>query len=273
MCSYFGSLKPLSVIEIEEGPLTDIQDVIEINTRDFTAALQRLLTLKYKHFSLKEGEFGEANLDTTILIDYAAHQFLTQQVEKQPEQPAQIPTQIIQALVIVSTDSVADVRDAAVNALGVIGLPEAAEGLDAIVKGLYDKDAQVRATSAWAVGKFLGQATAKAHKRLIELLKDSFWKVRAASCIALGYVGNPKDPFLYQSLVRLLKDSTINKITVCETLVRLGAEGEQVLLDILRNTPKSNHVLKSAIIESLVLADVRRPTIDFVVEELFRNAG
>ena len=46
-----------------------------------------------------------------------------------------------------------------------------------------------------------------------------------------------------------------------------------MLLDILKQVPQSNYGLKAAIIQSLELADVDRPTIDFVIEELFRNAG
>lgn len=273
MCIYYGSLKPLSQVEIEEGPQQEIKDVIEVNTRDFTAALQRLLTLKYKNFSFSEGQFSEANLDKSILTEYSIYQFLTQQLEKQPEQPGQIPTQIVKALMAALGDQVASVREAAVNAIGLIGLPEASDAVEGLIKALYDQEAQVRATAAWAIGKLGSHSTQRAHKRLLELLKDQFWKVRTASCVALGYVGNPKDPQLYQSLVRILRDGTINKLTVCDTLVRLGSEGEQILLDILKNTPNSNYVLKAAIIQSLELADVEKPTIDFVIEELFRNSG
>ena len=273
MCIYYGSLKPLSQIEIEEGPVQEAKDIIEVNTRDFTAALQRLLTLKYKNFAFSDGQFSEANLDKSTLEEYSTYQFLTQQVEKQPEQPGQIPSQIIKALIATLYDQVVTVREAAVNALGLIGLPEAGEAIEGLIKALYDQEAQVRATAAWAIGKLGSYSSMKAHKRLLELLKDQFWKVRTASCVALGYVGNAKDSALYQNLVKILRDGTINKLTVCDTLVRLGSEGEQILLDILKNTPNSNHVLRAAIIQSLELADVEKPTIDFVIEELFRSSA
>ena len=62
-------------------------------------------------------------------------------------------------------------------------------------------------------------------------------------------------------------------MVVCETLVRLGTQGEQILLDILKNTPNTDYVLKSAIIQSFELADADRATIDFIIEELFKNAA
>ena len=44
------------------------------------------------------------------------------------------------------------------------------------------------------------------------------------------------------------------------------------MLDILKNVSKSNYKLKASIIDSLKLANVDKPTIDFIIEELFRNA-
>ena len=73
-------------------------------------------------------------------------------------------------------------------------------------------------------------------------------------------------------LTKILRDGSINKKTVCQTLVRLGVNGEQILLDILKNMPRSNYKLKASIIDSLKLANVDKPTVDFIIEELFRNA-
>jgi hypothetical protein len=36
--------------------------------------------------------------------------------------------------------------------------------------------------------------------------------------------------------------------------------------------PRSNYKLKASIINSLRLANVDKPTVDFIIEELFRNA-
>lgn len=54
--------------------------------------------------------------------------------------------------------------------------------------------------------------------------------------------------------------------------MRIGTAGEQILIDILRNVPQQNFKLKAAIISSFQLANVNKPTIDFIIEELFKNA-
>lgn len=55
-------------------------------------------------------------------------------------------------------------------------------------------------------------------------------------------------------------------------MVRLGVYGEQILVEMLKLTPQTNYKLKTAIVQSFELANVQRPTIDFVIEELFKNA-
>jgi len=273
MCVYLGNLRPLAQIEIAEGPVEEIEDVIEINSRDFMASLQRLLTIKYQEFALKDQDLIRENEELNSYNNYN-QLFLTNYFIPQQTQYDQaiISPNIIKALINLTGDSNAGVREAAVNALGVIGPPEAADAVDVLVKALYDSDSQIRATAAWALGKLGDIAASRASKRLIELLKDNFWKVRTSACIALGYMGENVEPSPYQVLVKILKDGSINRVVVCETLVRLGVQGEQILLDILKQVPNSNYSLKSAIIQSLELADVDRPTIDFVIEELFRNS-
>lgn len=274
MCVYQGNLKPLSLIEIAEGPVEEIEDAIEINSRDFMASLQRLLTIKYQEFALRDQEGVNENEELKNFNNYN-ELILTNYFVPQNTQfdQAIISPNIIKALMSLATDSNAGVREAAVNALGVIGPPEASDAVDVLVKSLYDSESQIRATAAWALGKLGDISGNKATKRLIELLKDNFWKVRTSACIALGYMGENVEPSPYQILVKILKDGSINRVVVCETLVRLGVQGEQILLDILKQVPNSNYALKSAIIQSLELADVDRPTIDFVIEELFRNSA
>jgi hypothetical protein len=80
------------------------------------------------------------------------------------------------------------------------------------------------------------------------MLKDPYWKVRTAASVAIGAVGPKIGDYAFGPLTRILKENTINKLTVCETLVRLGIYGEQILIDLLKNVSHSNFKLKSAII-------------------------
>ena len=76
----------------------------------------------------------------------------------------------------------------------------------------------------------------------------------------------------FPPLIKILKEGTINKLTVCETMVQLGIYGEQVLIDMLKKGSATDFKLRAAIIESFKLANVDKPTIDFVIEELFKNS-
>jgi hypothetical protein len=52
-------------------------------------------------------------------------------------------------------------------------------------------------------------------------------------------------------------------------MINVGPLGEQTLVQILKNEPKSNHKLKECIVRALALANVNNPNIDFVIEVLF----
>ena len=45
----------------------------------------------------------------------------------------------------------------------------------------------------------------------------------------------------------------------------MGSVGEQILVEILKNTHKSDFKLKSAIIRSFRFVDVAQPSIDFLI--------
>ena len=294
MCIYFGSLRPLSNIEISGENPEEAEGSIEINSRDFLASLQRFLSMKYHEFLAKEnpnadpnimsssdsittGRFLEDiksynNFSSLVLVDFLENK-VKEDADILNQPPPEISSNIIKSLIATYNDKDAIVRESAVHALGLIGLPEAADAVDVLTKALYDPASEVRAIAAWALGKLGDIASAKAAKRLIELLRDKYWKVRTSVCIALGYMGETIDRVIYPTLVKILKDGSINKVVVCETLVRLGLEGEQILLDILKNAPNSDYGLKTAIIQSFELAEVDRSSIDFVIEELFRNAA
>ena len=280
MCVYGGDLRPLSLVDNLEEEV-DSDDKIEINSRDFLASLHRYVTLKYQDFALREKESTIKDQEDVKNFNgfntYVLARFLKNEPEEEEEQQkpqeTQISSNIIKTLISLYNDKTATVRESVVNTLGHIGYPEAVEASEVLAKALYDRESQIRAIAAWAIGNLGDLTTSKASKRLIELLKDSFWKVRTSACIALGNMKESADASLYPILVKALKDGSINKVVVCETLVRLGAKGEQILLDILRKVPNVNYSLKAAIIQSLELADVDNPAIDFVIEELFRNAA
>lgn len=70
---------------------------------------------------------------------------------------------------------------------------------------------------------------------------------------------------VFEGLVKALKDGSINKSTVCETMIHMGPVGEEILIEVLKATHKSDFKLKSAIIGSFRFADVTQPSIDFLI--------
>lgn len=50
MCVYYGNQTPLAFIDEEDKEQVLYEDYIEINSRDYMAALQRLLAVKYEKF-------------------------------------------------------------------------------------------------------------------------------------------------------------------------------------------------------------------------------
>ena len=79
--------------------------------------------------------------------------------------------------------------------------------------------------ACWTISKICTNPSQKIIKKLVELLKDSFWKVRNEACLTLAVVVNEPDEFLIGGLIRALKDGSINRQTVCETIIQLGPVG------------------------------------------------
>ena len=59
------------------------------------------------------------------------------------------------------------------------------------------------------------------------------WKVKKASLYTLGQLGSRTANEALPYLIKLLKESPINKQKINETIVKLGLEGESVLLKLM----------------------------------------
>jgi hypothetical protein len=53
---------------------------------------------------------------------------------------------------------------------------------------------------------------------------------RYVPCIALGAIVRSPNELVIEGLVRVLKDGSINKNTVCETMIHMGSAGEEILV-------------------------------------------
>lgn len=154
--------------------------------------------------------------------------------------------------------------------MGAIGLPWIEPFHQEISRRLDDESSVVRAMAAWSIGK-IGPSFASKFvvDRLVRLLKDSFWKVRTAACITIGVLGPAFVELALDTLLEVLKAGSINRVIVCETIIKMGADGEKILVEILKRMRVKDAKLICPILASLELADISKPSIDFTFEELF----
>lgn len=84
--------------------------------------------------------------------------------------------------------------------------------------------------SCWTLSKICDQPSKQVIQRLVELLRDNFWKVRVSACICIGNIVKEPYDYVVEGLMKCLKDNSVNKVTVCEAIIRLGKIGEELLI-------------------------------------------
>jgi len=70
----------------------------------------------------------------------------------------------------------------------------------------------------------------------------------------------------------MLKEYSTNKQTVAETLLKLGDEGEKSILKILNDNSDSDYRLKSSILKSLEIIDLKSQNIEPILDIIFKLA-
>lgn len=167
MCTYIGPNDP--VTEIEENKC---EGYVQVNPRDFLAALQRLLNTK-----------NLANEEIALSHPLVAYQFVLETFNLQNVNPSYVPFDpsllpvnkqqlnrtdqerislaVIKALGNALEDEVVAVRETVASSLGnyfkciigTISLPEEIDALDTLLTNIKDPDSNVRAMRAWAIGR------------------------------------------------------------------------------------------------------------------------
>ena len=137
--------------------------------------------------------------------------------------------------------------------------------------------------AVWSIGRLSSITTIrKGSDILMTALADPYFKVRASACSAIAQFGVSEcshsmefermSEHVLPVLVRLLKDGQLNKQSVAETIVLMGAQGEQTLVNILAKEPNNNLNLRVCMVRALALSNVSNASIDFVIETLFKVA-
>ena len=313
-CTYYGNVSPFIenknyTIELllDMDDFNDVNDLdnpteetkqteeyLEINTRDFLAALQRMLVMNYDHSNPRLVHNGNPNTIDNINFKLSKNEIIEKYINffdianivtsnMNSEENTQndvnidetgkyfVSEEIIKALIRSLKDYSTKVREAAATSLGIIGLPEALLSIDGLIENINDEDVNVRSKIIWAIGRVAEGTDNSIIPFIVNSVQSNMWKVKKASLYTLAQLGDRCAKNSLPYLVKLLKESPINKQIIAETLIRLGIEGESVLLKIMSSEPDSNYKLKSAIVRALAFTDITSTNIDFIVECIFKQ--
>jgi HEAT repeat protein len=134
------------------------------------------------------------------------------------ESPSESSESVTQRLIPLLTDTQPDTRRTAALSLGKIGDPQSIPGL---VLALSDPDAQVRQSSAWALGTMADFLSEKSLVALIQHLSDPSDSVRHAVVLALGRTAAPEE------LLQILSEAyAISSIDTQRNIIRSLAHFE-----------------------------------------------
>ena len=97
-------------------------------------------------------------------------------------------------------------------------------------------------------------------------------KVKYACLFSIAAFGPRCSNMALPHLIKLFKESTINKQSVAETMIKLGPEGESILLKMMHIENDIDFRLKSSILRAFGLFDLSSPNIDFVMEAIFESS-
>ncbi len=307
------------------------EEYLQVNTRDFLASLQRLISINYNHFNPRIVHKGNYNhlddLDVSItksevfiryvdffklekhgdkiinnfsnnnnnINNYNSNEFsqsrrsfnntnnhpnnqivlnnnniISDAIENSKNL---ISDEAIRGLCFCLKDYSSAVRETGANSLAHIALPEALGSINALVESLNDSDVVVRSKIINAIGKIASGCDNFVIPYLIEALKCNFWKVKLACMNTISEFGFRAAKYALPYLHKLLRESPINKQNIADTIVKLGYEGESILLKILTTEDDSQYKLKSVIAKSLGFSGINGPNIDFIIETLFKTSN
>jgi HEAT repeat protein len=363
-CTYFGKISPFvtdkiqeekkeiisylndntnlgfSLNEEKEEIILPYDEYLEVNSRDFLASLQRLVSINYNHQNPKlvhkgnynnlddmdvnnstnetfskyieffrlekeenidmrdsyldnsikqinkksEGEFSKIKMSINNLSldnkkfnnnnynNYNNNQDLISDAIENSRNL--ISNEVIRGVCLCLKDYSSAVRETAANSLAHIALPESLGAVTSLIESLKDSDVVVKSKVLYAIGRIAdGLDTNLILPHLIEALNTNFWKVKLACMKTLSEFGNRASKYALPILQKLLKESPINKQAIADTIVKLGFDGESILLKFLTSEDDSNFKMKSVIARAFSFTAVNSHNMDFIIETLFKTSN
>lgn len=309
-CTYHGPVTPFienknytieqvleneDFIDLDEDNETEtmnsnLEEYLEVNTRDFLAALQRMLIMNYDHSNPQIVHDGNKNSIDYVDLKNEKDELLQRNAQffdisdinskshyYQDEANLDdngryfVSEEVIKALSKCLKDYSPKVRNAAATSLGLLGLPEAMLSIESLIDNLKLDEVDSKAKMIWAIGRIANAVDNKIIPFIYDSVQCNMWKIKKASLYTLGQIGERCAKKVLAYLIKLLKETPINKQIVAETIVKLGLEGESCLLKLMTTEPDNNYKLKSAIVSALAFSDINSSNIDFIVECVFKQ--
>lgn len=111
------------------------------------------------------------------------------------------------------------------------------------------------------------------YEEIKRLLVDSFWKVRTAACISISCMGKKYISQALPILLKAVKSGSVNRTICAETIVKMGRDGERMLVEIIKRMRVKDSALICPILQSLEMVDLApNGGLDFVLEEMINGA-
>lgn len=345
-CTYYGKISPYATDKIKEekkeiantlNETTNLgislldnknkednennlpfDEYLEVNTRDFLAALQRLVSIDYNHQNPKLVHKGNYNNLDDIEIPSSRNDTFMKYIEffklerqensnfdmgNSMERDTKgnyskikmsmnnlslennnftdavensrnlISNEVIKGICLCLKDYSSAVRETAANSLAHIGLPESLGAVPNLIESLQDSDVVVKSRVLYAIGRSAQGIDNFIIPHLIEALKTNMWKVKLACMNTLAEFGFRASKSALPYLQKILRESPINKQAIADTMVKLGYDGESILLKFLTSEDDNNFKMKSVIARALSHTAINSPNLDFIIETLFKTSN
>ena len=137
---------------------------------------------------------------------------------------------------------------------------------------LDEENPEVKSKIIWAIGKLADGCHESILNHLIEFLNSPLWKLKSVCLYAISSFGPRCSHIIIPHLKKMIYQLgvSVNKQTIAETLIKLGDDGESIIINYLFQISDSDYKLKSSLIKSLGTFHYKSKKIDFVSDYLLK---
>ena len=136
------------------------------------------------------------------------------------------------------------------------------DAIDALIRGVSDKNPQVRELSAWTLSE-IGVPTARVVPALISTLADPDENIRVMGSVALQNLGEPAVPYLIDALSA---ESAEIRLNAAYALGEIGAPLDTILPALIGTLTDPEWNVRRLVVRALVT--IGAPALDALIQAL-----